>query len=606
MQPFALSPVVLVLIVASRAASAACTITHAVPTTVLPTIDEGQRFSFVASADCVRLGFSVPFTTLTKVPIRGELEGSGRRYTVALSPAEWDRLMARPFELLAWTITGVSAAGEITRLSTTNDLDADRDSTTRRQGDVGACDHAPDHHPNATEICDGVDNDCDGVADDECVDISFVDAFLVGEPGSGAGYGVAGAGDVDGDGHDDLLLGAPSDNSGGLFAGAAYLVRGPVIGRVDLALADAKLVGEAAGDSVRAVSGAGDVNRDGHEDLLLGAWGNDVGGSEAGAAYVVLGPVSGRLDLGHADAKLVGEEASDIAGVAVSGGGDVDGDGRDDVLIGARNGAGGEEAGAAYLLLGPVTGRVDLAVADAKLVGEEAGDSAGFGVAIAGDLDADGLDDLLVSAHEHVSRVESGAVYVVLGPVTGTVDLSRADAELVGEHHLDIPIYVAGAGDVDGDGHDDAWIGAMGNDEGGREAGAAYLVLGPVPDRLNLALADAKLVGEGTFSVAAVVAAAGDTDGDGHDDVIVGAPYHQGRTPYAGTVYLVRGPFAGHVDLAAADAKLGPLGDEAGHSLSGAGDVDGDGLGDLLLGVPGSFAGGAGSGGAYLVYGAGL
>jgi hypothetical protein len=97
------------------------------------------------------------------------------------------------------------------------------------------------------------------------------------------------------------------------------------------------------------VSGAGDVDADGHDDVLVGAYSNNGGGPDSGAAYLVLGPVTGTLELARADVKLVGEEANDWAGTTVSGAGDVDADGRGDLLIGA---AYNDEGGAAYLIYG--------------------------------------------------------------------------------------------------------------------------------------------------------------------------------------------------------------------------------------------------------------
>src|SRR6185436_10070932 len=134
-----------------------------------------------------------------------------------------------------------------------------------------------------------------------------------------AGYSVSGAGDVDGDGHDDVLVGAPAHYEGGLRNGAAYLVLGPVTGTVDLSLADAKLVGEEDDDAAGgSVSGAGDVNGDGPDDLLVGAPGPSKLGLYAGAAYLVLGPVTGTVDLSLADAKLVVEEEYQYVGISVS------------------------------------------------------------------------------------------------------------------------------------------------------------------------------------------------------------------------------------------------------------------------------------------------
>ena len=170
---------------------------------------------------------------------------------------------------------------------------------------------------------------------------------------------------------------------------------------LDLSMADAKLVGERGYDSAGgSVSGAGDVNADGHDDLLVGAPGDK---NAAGAAYLVLGPVTGTLDLSLATARLVGERGNDTAGDSVSGAHDVDGDGHDDLLVGASgNPALIDAPGAAYLVLGPVSGTLDLSLADAKFLGEGSGDQAGYSVSGAGDVDGDGHDDLLKIGRAHV------------------------------------------------------------------------------------------------------------------------------------------------------------------------------------------------------------
>ena len=186
---------------------------------------------------------------------------------------------------------------------------------------------------------------------------SGADAAYTGEvSGDSAGAAVAGFGDVDGDGYGDLGVGAPENDDGGSASGNAYVILGQASpATTSLSAADASFPASDSSDRAGAtLAAAGDTNADGYSDVLIGAYYDEAGGTGAGAAYLLYGGsgFSG-ASLSTADAAILGESARDSASEGLGGGGDVDGDGADDLLVGAPSeGTAGSAAGAVYILLG--------------------------------------------------------------------------------------------------------------------------------------------------------------------------------------------------------------------------------------------------------------
>ena len=487
-------------------------------------------------------------------------------------------------------------------------VDNDCDPATEDAPDIDAdgydlCDDCDDGealvHPGMDEICgDGLDNDCDGSAND-CmlvgeIPLASADVKLVGEGGDEyAGEAVASAGDLDGDGAAEVLVGAPY----GLYRGIVYVLDDPAGPVLDLSMASARLVGERdASEAGRSLAASGDADADGSPDIVIGAP-NFM--QDRGIAYLVNAPMSGQIELEHADARMLGPDGlTEECGYVVAGGSDVTGDGIDDVLVGAPGASGW--TGRVYLVPGPIAGDVDLATESFLIDPVHQGVGMGEGAAMVGDIDQDGHDDLMVSAlYEYV-----GTAYLLYGPITGSVDLSSAAVEFTGGGDL-TGISLGAAGDVNGDGDPDLMVGALPLNVS--IPGGAYLVEGPMTGDVDLATeASAQAHGEELDDDAGrTLAAVGDIDGDGHDDLLVGAPA-AGATDETGVAYLLNGPLSGVLDLADADAKL--LGeahhDSAGWSLA-AGDFNGDGIPDILVGAPHNDAGGNDAGAAYIVYGRG-
>ncbi len=474
-----------------------------------------------------------------------------------------------------------------------------------------------------------------------------------------SGRSVSNAGDFNGDGFADILIAAPSAGPAeGELDGEVSVL----FGRADwadatISLSDLtgsngfRILGADADDRLgRSVASAGDVNGDGLDDIIIGASSADPNGTiRSGAAYVVFGTADwsqATLSVTDLDGSngfvLFGPDTGDFIGASVSGAGDVNGDGIDDVLIGAPGSDPGQrsDAGSTYVVFGardwsdPSLSLADLdGLNGFRVDGLNADNRGGNAVSGAGDVNGDGINDILIgaSAANPDGLRNAGESYVIFG-LQGGREAVLSPTDLDGSNGFRMQglragealgTSVSGAGDVNGDGIDDIVIGAAEDNLAGPDlTSGAYFVFG----REEWPAASVALDGlDGTngFRVGGAnapirarsdVSAAGDVNGDGIDDVLIGVPLTDpDGIDFAGQSYVLFGSSdraAAYLSLADMNSHDGfRLDGTAGHfrsgwSVSGAGDVNGDGVADFLIGSDWDYeVGRAGLGRSYLLFG---
>jgi len=427
--------------------------------------------------------------------------------------------------------------------------------------------------------------------------------FAPADDGSALGF------DFDGDGNGDLAMGDDTVLGYTVYGtsqtGGVYLVYGDstrFTGETDLSTDATMVFGADHGDDAARVAWAGDVDDDGYDDLLIGAYGRSDVASNAGSAFLVLGRSSrsSTLDLASdAALELQGNSAGDLLGRYVTGPADLDGDGYSDLVVGMYgDDTNGSDAGAVVVQYGQASpsGTVKASAADLLIHGVNAGDRVGSAIDAGGDLDGDGTQDLIVGVYKQESA------YILLGDSTlsSSYDVDDLDVAIDGSgvsasgtEPTAAGWAVSLRGDYDGDGYDDVIITSPSMRTSSRGDGGAHLVLGGASPAASIDLdADAAVswIGESGRSLTGrTVVGGGDLDDDGYDDVLLGAPWLDNDASNDGTVYLLYGASSpsGTVDLADAGGRL--MGDAASSvlgmddSLSNLADLDGDGFADFLL-----------------------
>lgn len=395
------------------------------------------------------------------------------------------------------------------------------------------------------------------------------------------GYAVAAAGDVNGDGYDDVIVGAPHYDNGQADEGAAFIYPGTNHG-ISKNFAVMLEAGQSEAEYGNSVAGVGDVNGDGYSDVIVGAMHFDNGQDEEGAAFVYFGSPSGINPLPAAI--LESNKPGSWMGSAVSGAGDLDGDGFADIIVGAANYSNGEsEEGAFYVYPGSPTGPNQ---AGMKIVESDQADARlGNSVSGAGDVNGDGYGDIIAGAYAFEDD-DRGAAFIYHGSASGLVANPALTIKGI-QPYAQMGWDVSGAGDVNADGYSDIVVGSPSYDNAD---GAAFVYYGSATgiDIVNFTSLFSHDPGMGT-GMGTSVSGAGDTNGDGYSDIVIGAPWfvnEQTSVP-TGQVLLFTGSVSG---IQSSPIMLAGNQNDAydffGWSVAGAGDINADGYSDVMVGSP--------------------